>query len=255
MFIIKKYIGAYVSLSNQNNFETIYIDKIPIIKITPSLKTKQFMHGWYSDNSRIALEGAIQYYKPKIVFEFGLWFGKSTVGILQSSLKKLNYYGFDYFTPTTTNPKYVTMSPLDKIYIDHPRFETIISNVADYSKKHTIHFVVGEINNTLTIIPDLIYIDAIKNTEELKKFINKYLKINENIVIVGDDYIISDVREAVKNYKNKKIFGEHAYIITNLHIPDNFPKPVSDFSKYPKLQLSNSEINKIPHNMRYMLVE
>ena len=208
------------------------------------------MHGWYSDNSKIALEGAIQYYKPKIVFELGVWYGKSTVGILQSSKNKLNYYGFDFFSPTATNPKYVTMSPLDKMFIDHPRFESAVSNVAKYSKKHNIHFIVGDVNTDIDIIPDLIYIDAIKNSKDLDKIIKKFLSMNNDIVIVGDDYIFPSVKEGVKNFKNKKIFGNDAYIITNLELPDKFPEPVSDYSEYPTLKLSKTEINKIPSDMK-----
>jgi hypothetical protein len=35
----------------------------------------------------------IQYYKPKTVVELGVWYGASTVGLLQAAKHKIHYYG------------------------------------------------------------------------------------------------------------------------------------------------------------------
>jgi len=257
MGLLKKYIGAYVTDNNQL-FETKRVD-IDIIgfKVTPSLAlVEPFMHGWYSEKTREALEGAIQYYKPKTVVELGVWFGKSTVGLFQASPHKLNYYGFDFFSPTATNPDHVTGTPLDKLFLKHFRLESAVANVAPYSKKHNIHFLLhdvlksNEVLKKLDVIPDLLFIDAIKNTNELQDTIDKYLKLNPNIVIVGDDYVFDSVKRAVKKYPQTLPFGNDSYIITNRELPDTFPSPVSDFSTYPSLQLSSSEKNKIPNSLK-----
>lgn len=257
MGIIKKYIGAYVTDNNQPFEVDRSAADIIAFKITPSLAvTEPFMHGWYSDKTREALEGAIQYYKPKVVVELGVWYGKSTVGIFQSSPHKIDYYGFDYFTPTATNPDYVTETPIDKLFVKHFRLESAVANVAPYSKKHNIHFLFhdvlksDEVINKLKVVPDLLFIDAIKNTTELQNTIDAYLKLNPNIVIVGDDYVFDSVKRAVKKYPQVVPFGNYSYLLTNREVPEKFPSPVSDFSSYPSLRLTQSEKNKVPKSMK-----
>jgi predicted O-methyltransferase YrrM len=257
MGIIKKYVGAYVTDNNQP-FETDRSSaEIIGFKITPSLAvTEPFMHGWYSDKTREALEGAIQHYKPKVIVELGVWYGKSTVGIFQSSPHKVDYYGFDYFSPTATNPDYVTQSPIDKLFMKHFRLESAVANVAPYAKKHNIHFLLhdvlksDEVMKKLKVVPDLLFIDAIKNTTELQNTIDEYLKLNPDIVIVGDDYVFDSVKRAVKKYPQVVPFGDYAYLLTNREVPEKFPSPVSDFSGYPSLRLSQSEKNKVPKSMK-----
>lgn len=257
MGIIKKYIGAYVTDNNQPFEVDRSAADIIAFKITPSLAvTEPFMHGWYSDKTREALEGAIQHYKPKVVVELGVWYGKSTVGIFQSSPHKIDYYGFDYFTPTATNPDYVTETPIDKLFVKHFRLESAVANVAPYSKKHNIHFLFhdvlksDEVINKLKLVPDLLFIDAIKNTNELQNTIDAYLKLNPNIVIVGDDYVFDSVKRAVKKYPQVVPFGNYSYLLTNREVPEEFPSPVSDFSSYPSLRLTQSEKNKVPKSMK-----
>lgn len=256
MGIIKKYVGAYVTDDTQP-FETARA-KASIIgfKITPSLAVVDpFMHGWYSDKTREALEGAIQYYKPKVVVELGVWYGKSTVGMFQASPHKLTYYGFDFFSPTATQPSYVTNTPIDKLFIEHFRLETAVANVAPYSKKHNIHFIIhdvlksDDVMKSLSVVPDLLFIDAIKDTSDLQKTIDTYLKLNPNIVIVGDDYVFKTVKVAVKKYPQVVPFGDNAYLITNREIPKSFPTPVSTFSQYPQLNLSSNELKQIPKSL------
>lgn len=253
MGIVKKYIGGYITDNNQP-FETAR-SKVDVIgfKVTPSMAVVEpFMHGWYSEKTREALEGAVQYYKPKVVVELGVWYGKSTIGIFQSSHHKLDYYGFDYFSPTATQPDYVTNTPMDKLFIKHFRLESAVANVAPYSKKHNIHFILHDVLKAdtvikaMNIVPDLVFIDAIKDTSDLRKTIDAYLKLNPNVVIVGDDYVFNTVKVAVKKYPQVLPFGDNAYLITNREIPDKFPTPVSNFSEYPELTLSSSELKQIP---------
>lgn len=257
MGLLKKYIGAYVTNNNQP-FDTDKASaEIIGLKVTPSLAvTEPFMHGWYSDKTREALEGAIQHYKPKVVVELGVWYGKSTVGIFQSSPHKIDYYGFDYFTPTATNPDYVTQTPIDKLFMKHFRLESAVANVAPYSKKHNIHYLFHdvlkshEVMKKLNVVPDLLFIDAIKKTDELQQTIDHYLRLNPDIVIVGDDYVFDSVKRAVKKYPQVIPFGNYSYLLTNREVPETFPSPVSDFSGYPSLKLTQSEKNKVPKSMK-----
>jgi predicted O-methyltransferase YrrM len=257
MGLIKKYIGAYVTSDNQS-FDTERGTQIIQIKVTPSIAvTPKFMHGWYSGKTREALEGAMIYYKPKNVVELGVWYGKSTVGLLQASSRPINYYGFDYFTPTATNPDYVTQTPMDKLFIDHFRLESTVSNLAPYSKKHNINLIFYDVLASVDIMknnnikPDLVFIDAVKEVKPLQTIIDKYLELNPEVVIVGDDYVFNTVKIAVKKYKNIKIFGDNSYIITNKNIPESFPNPVSDFSNYPHLELTQKEKSSLPESLIY----
>jgi len=240
--LIRKYIGALNS-DTPPKF-TLKPTNVTIkLKITPSMETTKFMHGWYSSDTRKALEGAIQYYKPKIVFELGVWYGQSSVGIFQSAQNKIEYYGFDFFTPTATNPEYVTMSHADKMFLPHPRLESAVSNLAQFSKKHDIYFVFDDVMKSpeFGIIPDLVFIDSIKKKSHLIKIIKKFQTLNPNIIIVCDDYIFPSVREALIQFP-KKEFGKHAVILGDV---TELPKPVSDFSEYPKIHLTLEEKKSI----------
>lgn len=259
MYILSKYIGAYRGVPYTGTLQKVHMS--PILKVTPSLGTNMFMHGWYEHNgTRRVLEGAIQHYKPKVIMEFGVWYGKSAVGILQSALHKITYIGVDYFTPAATSPKHITQSPLDKLFLDHPRLETAVSNVAPYSKKHNVYFIIERIDKVLSIlrkesiVPDLLFIDAIKDFNELTSTINAYIEHAPDIVIVGDDRTSHDVQRAVNKYKqtslNVKEYGVNGYILTSREIPSAFPLPISTFEAYPTLQLTTEEKNSIPTRLQ-----
>jgi predicted O-methyltransferase YrrM len=245
--LIRKYIGALNS-DTPPKF-TLKPTNVTIkLKITPSMETSPYMHGWYSSDTRKALEGAIQYYKPRVVFELGVWYGQSSVGIFQSAQNKIEYYGFDYFTPTATNPDYVTMSHADKMFIPHPRLESAVSNLAPFSKKHDIYFVFDDVMKSpeFGVTPDLVFIDAIKKEQELVKIIRQFQKLNPDVIIVCDDYIFPSVRQALKSFR-KKEFGDYCCILGD--VPE-LPEPVSDFSKYPALKLTSEQKEELPSKLK-----
>ncbi len=259
MYLLSKYIGAYRGVPYTGRLEKIHVS--PLLKITPSLGTTPFMHGWYeSKGTRRALEGAIQHYMPRTVVEFGVWYGKSAVGILQSAPHKLTYIGVDWFTPAATSPKHITQTPLDKLFLAHPRLETAVSNVAPYSKKHDVYFMIERLENAFSllkeksIVPDLLFIDAIKSGDELMKVIRTYLEYAPAIVIVGDDRSARDVQRVVNVYKksslNVREYGENGYILTSREIPDVLPPPVSTFESYPTLHLTHEEKSRIPKSLQ-----
>jgi predicted O-methyltransferase YrrM len=254
MGIIKKYIGAYATRDNQP-FTTARLSAIMSMKVTPSMELDPFIHGWYSQNTRRALEGAVQYYKPKHVVELGVWYGKSTSGLFQAAKNKIHYYGFDFFSPTATQPSYVTKTPMDKLFVEHFRLESAVSNVARFAKKHDIHYIFEDVMKSpavlrkLGVIPDLVFIDAIKEIKPLREIIEAYMELNPNIVIVGDDYIFESTRKAVSIYPIIP-FGNNAYIYTKREVPSTFPEPVSDFSSYPQLKLTAAEKASLPSSLK-----
>jgi predicted O-methyltransferase YrrM len=245
--IIRKYIGA-VNSHSIPRIEHLPINKQLLLKITPSMETSPYMHGWYSPETRKALEGAIQYYKPRVVFELGVWYGQSAVGMFQSAKHKIEYYGFDFFTPTATNPDYVTMSNADRMFIPHPRLESAVSNLAPFSGKHDIYFVFDDVMKSpdFGVTPDLVFIDAIKKEQELVKIIRQFQKLNPKIIIVCDDYIFPGVREALKPFR-KKEFGDYCCILGD--VPE-LPAPVSKFSAYPALKLTSEQKEELPSKLK-----
>jgi predicted O-methyltransferase YrrM len=250
--IIRKYIGA-INSSTSPTFTRKATDSEIILKITPSMGKNPFIHGWYTPETRRTLEGSVQYWKPKVVFELGVWYGKSAVGIFQSSKIPIEYYGFDFFTPAATNPRYVTNSPADKMFIKHPRLESAVSNVAPYSKKHDIYFVIGDvmtapqfsINND--IIPDLLFIDAIKNIPDLQQIVDEFIKINPSIIIICDDYEFPAVVTALKKYPKTEMGGHSVILLKDI---PKLPEPVSDFSDYPTLKLTKAQKESLPEEIK-----
>lgn len=257
MGLLKKYIGAYVTARNAP-FSSVRPSGMMQIKVTPSMELDPFLHGWYSDNTRKALEGAVQYYKPKHVVELGVWYGKSTIGIMQAAPNKIHYYGFDFFTPAATNPPYVTNTPLDKLFLKHFRLESTVSNLARFAAKHEIRLIFEDVMKSpavmkeMGVVPDLVFIDAIKQIGPLREVIDAFMRMNPNVVIVGDDYVFESVRKAVSIYPVVP-FGKHAYLYTKRDIPSSFPAPVSDFSSYPSIALTPAEKAQIPASLESYL--
>jgi hypothetical protein len=208
-------------------------------------------NGWYSSGTRAALEGAIIKYKPKIIAELGVYLAKSSCAIMQCGDYcdlSIDYYGFDLFTHCCNNNTAITFSPIDKLFLNYPKLDTSISNLAQYSNRHNINLVLYDVEKSVeyfknkNIVPDLVYIDAIKDPVKLTKLIDKYLEYNPNIVIVGDDL---ENREklyiSILKY-NPVIFNNQAYIINNItYNIEKYPKPISN-NTYPRLKFNPNEI-------------
>jgi hypothetical protein len=275
LICIRRIIGAFVSDNyDKSNHKKLFYQKEKIFESTnsikcikihlsknlmPNYKDKMMLNGWYYTATQNGLEGAIQYYKPKVIVELGVYLAKSTNGIFQTT-KKLNmsvdYYGFDFFTNICTNPKNISYSPLDDFFLDYFKLDTAIANVLDYSDTNNINYLILDVTKSpeyfkeRNIIPDLVFIDALKDYDQLLNTINKFIELNNNIIIIGDDYNVNDdVKDVVKQFKNSKVLGNTCYIITNREIPDSFPEHVSNFKDLPKLNLTSEQIKKIPKSM------
>lgn len=263
MALIEKYIGAFIS--PDYNGEMSYAKSTGIIikiHVNPSLlkdvPAKQMMfEKWYSTSTRHALEGAVQWYRPKVVVELGVYLGCSTVSLLNASSGPIKYYGFDFFTHICTNPPHITYSPLDRFFLEYPKLETAVANVIPLSTKHNINFILMDVlksNEYLlanNIVPDLLFIDSIKQEHNLNLIIHKYLMINPSIVIVGDDMIYGQIKPAIEEF-DFLAFGIYAYLITSLPKlkADKYPKPkIQDFI-YPEFYLSKQEKMLVPKHMQ-----
>jgi predicted O-methyltransferase YrrM len=258
--LIEKYIGAFISPDYKGQKLTKSTGITIKLRITPRMLSdvpiKQLMYDkWFSSNTRRALEGAVQYYRPKVVVELGVYLGCSTVSCLNASKGPISYYGFDYFTHICTNPENISFSPLDRFFLDFPKLETAVANVIPFSKKHNINFILYDVLksceylSTRGIVPDLLFIDSIKDEHNLNEIIHKYLLLNPDIVIVGDDMIFESVKKALKRF-NYITFGDEAYLIqkAKLHA-DKYPQPKILKYKYPVFHLSKQEQMLVPKKM------
>ena len=253
------YINTFI---NDNSIYILEWNKRPIYmyNIKPYMLNPNLLIncGWYIEGTRQALEGAILHYKPKTIVELGVYLAKSTCAILQCSAKNninINYYGFDLFTHIATQRDHCVNNPINKFFFNYPKLETAISNVAQYADNNNINYVNYDVHKSLdflkerNIMPDLLYIDAIKNPTELKHLIKAYLSYNPKIIIVGDDLTANPrILDAIYNF-NPRVFLNHAYVIANYDKKLKnivWPEPIS-INTYPKLEFTPEEIKKIPN--------
>lgn len=206
---------------------------------------KSNMHGWLSNDSKTNLIYAIKEFKPKIIVEFGSWYGKSANLIKQYSPNSI-LYCVDKFQPLLSEKAYVPKiyNPIDKFYVNYPRMETFVKNMSIFKNVFAIthkgiqlkaidFFIRNKIK------PDLIYIDFLKGTTQLVDFLNKFYKYSPNTVIVGDDNFLESVKKAFQIFKkqhNNLYYREfnYSYIIS--------PRKINNY----KLMLNKQKIsNKI----------
>lgn len=276
---IIKYIGTLILIIDTNVYtnyldeiksfkDTIYqnIDQLRLeyiinYKITPNYSNQKLLlnNGWYSSGTKLLLEGSILLFKPKIIVELGVYYAKSTLGMLKAADSyNISYYGFDNFTHCANNRDSITMCPIDKLFMKYPKLDTCIANVAQFSSKHNINFILYDCLKSLdylknnNIIPDLLFIDAIKNPAILVSVIDSYLQYNPNIIIVGDDlegrhelqYAVSKYKNIIKNKQAYVIYNKNKFkYIDFINITNNFK---SNYIDYPKIVFTKQEINQIP---------
>jgi hypothetical protein len=169
------------------------------------------VHGWLSPNTRYCLKYTIQLFKKLInIVELGSWLGSSTCEIIESA-KECNVYCFDHFQNVAlTDYKFEKKEPLDKFWLTVPRYETFCKNISPYltpnKKVYSVKYDVFKSISVLRyhyIMPHIVFIDAIKNKDKLLKFLQDIFQYAPNTIIVGDDYIIKSVQEAVAIFMKK----------------------------------------------------
>jgi len=230
LYIVELLFGAVLTTSKKQVKQSTTIIPIKfLIKIPPIVKGPEpINHGWYSPGTRRALEGAIQLYKPNIIVELGVWMGQATMGMCEASTpRKITYYGFDRFSDTATEPKYVD-GPADSFFLHHGRLETTLANLAPYAAKgHELYITNRNCYKALEylkkhkITPDLLFIDFEKDTVPLRTLLNAYMLEFPKLVIVGDDLVVESVKRAIVDIPHHNFYN--AYVIApTLHPKESF---------------------------------
>jgi hypothetical protein len=224
-----------------------FLIKVPPVVAGPA----PIYHGWYSRGTRQALEGAIQLYKPTIIVELGVWMGQSAIGICEAAApRKITYYGFDRFSDTATQPKYVN-TPADSFFLEHGRLETTLANLAPYAAKgHELYltnrnaFKALEFLKKRNIVPDLLFIDFEKSTIPLRTLLHDYKKEFPNLVIVGDDLVGDGVKRAIAGMPHHNFFNAYVMAPTLYPKKDFHPAPYTPMKLFIDT-LSKEEQDKI----------
>lgn len=202
-------------------------------RITKLQSVRQFFysnyHGWLSEDTQFNLKYAIQTYKPKNILELGSWLGKSA-HYMKTLIPQSTLYCFDKFQNICHSPyKFEKYNPLDRFYLNFIRYETFWANMNTFSNVYTIR---EDAFRSLDMMKDkkidMIYIDFIKSEKKLSNFLKKIFKLYPNTVIVGDDYVFTPVKKAIKQLLHTKnryfgLLGE-SYIISPTPLPTEYHK-------------------------------
>lgn len=234
----KKTLEGFKELYRKSIFKRFNINNIK--NTNHLIKHEQ---GWLSDSTKNNLIYAIKKFKPKVIVEFGTWFGSSSKLIKQTDPNSV-LFCFDSFQPVLhTSYPIKKYHPLDEFYFSIPRIETFHKNMESFDK---IYSVVGniEIDDVIKMLidnkinVDLFFIDFEKKTYKLNKIITSLLNNFPNCNIVGDDFGFDSVKESIYTQLlilNRKVaFSKESYIISNEIMNDYIPYLKENLSKEKK---------------------
>ena len=222
--------------------------------ITPNV------HGWLSLNTEYILRYVISNHKNTQlnVVELGAWLGRSTVEMLKAagSSKSINIYSFDkYQNICETDYKFDKPSPLDKFWFTVPRYETFCRNVSDHiDENRHVYTIKYDVNDSIEmlrknfIMPDIVFLDAIKSAKKLDIYLTAIFKYAPKIVFVGDDYIIETVKEGVRQFhsRNKHL---HLFTTADCYILSAAPIEANRIDAYIKKELQDNYIENLVYNL------
>ena len=229
------------------------------------------MHGWFSKNTELILSYILKKHNYHIIVELGSWFGKSTSFILQNMKNDTNLYCFDKFQNVANSDyNYNKISIMDKFYFTTPRYETFCKNISPYinarKKCFTIKYDVNQFIKILThksIVPDIIFIDAIKKKHVLFKILYEIFNLYKDVIVIGDDYVFDSVKEAVHQFidnhsKLNYYINNESYLLTfnSININDMINYIDKNYlpSKHTKKYIYEYILYKIKNNDSYQII-
>ena len=157
---------------------------------------------WY--NNRMEIEALAKTKKPKVIIELGSWTGHSTIHLAELVGKTGKVYAVDHFLG---EPYYNNDVKAGEILPS--LYEHFLSNVIHRKKTDIIIPIRNTTSEALTyflennIKPDLIYVDAAHDEENVYNDISLYFPlVKGHGVMCGDDYSWGDlgVQRAVKRF-------------------------------------------------------
>ena len=215
------------NLINQNRLIRNNVIKIDVIN--EPIPYYESSHGWLSSGTKSTLYAISKLYELNTVFEFGSWYGNSS-----SFIKKHNplckLVCVDYFQSIIESDYTIRGVGIDKFYIKYPRLESVYKKMQKYSNVELIKgdALVGyDYLLEQNIIPDMIFIDFIKNRKILYNFLYRISTDYKDTIIVGDDFEFKEVILGVDDFMKKNqskyvlIKNDNSYILVPIDIFNN----------------------------------
>jgi len=160
---------------------------------------KESKHGWLADGTARMLRSVLND-KVKSVLELGSWVGKSTRFILHNAPNCV-VYSVDHWKGSeeqqeSAKPEVKALLPV--------LYETFLVNLWK-QRRRVVPIRASTIEGMEQIFacrinPDVIYVDAAHDYENVKADIECARRLFDKAVIVGDDYAHPEVRRAVDEY-------------------------------------------------------
>ena len=207
------------NLINQNRLIRNNIIKINVIpEPVPYFESS---HGWLSAGTKSTLYAISKLYELNTVFEFGSWYGNSSAYIKKHN-PLCHLVCVDYFQSIIESDHTIRGVGIDKFYIKYPRLESVYKKMQKYSNVELIKgdALVGyEYLLKKNIIPDMIFIDFIKNRKILYNFLYRISTDYKDTIIVGDDFEFKEVILGVDDFMKKNqskyvlIKNDNSYIL------------------------------------------
>jgi hypothetical protein len=218
------------SVANLINQNRLIRNNIIKININPEpVPYYESSHGWLSSGTKSTLYAISNLYELKTIFEFGTWYGNSSAYI-----KKHNPLShlvcIDYFQSIIESDYTIRGIGIDKFYIKYPRLQSVYKKMQKYSNVELIKgdALVGyDYLLKQNIIPDMIFIDFIKNRKILYNFLYRISADYKNTIIIGDDFVSKEVVLGVNDFMKKNqskymlIKNDNSYILVPIEIYKN----------------------------------
>ncbi len=195
MNISKYFIILFILITNYKNICTDLPEPYKNIDILPI----KLWESWF--DNKTALLRVIQKCKPKIVVELGSWLGASTTFIAKNIDDKSKVYAVDIWIETEECAKSTGLPRNELDILFNKLYEQFLSNIIHLKltdKIIPIRMTTLEAAKNLNIHPDLIYVDASHETDDVYNDIKAwYEKLAPNGIICWDDWGWPTVRDGV----------------------------------------------------------
>jgi hypothetical protein len=154
--------------------------------------------GWFCGQNMKALRDGIRTKEPCIILEMGAWLGMSTRYICSQSKSDCIVITIDHWLGSVEHqlvPEWKELLPT--------LYDTFIANCWDFKnrlipvRQSTEEGI--SLLASLKIIPQLIYLDAAHDAENVYKDLTSCIKEFPEALIIGDDWTWDSVREGVMN--------------------------------------------------------
>jgi predicted O-methyltransferase YrrM len=163
-------------------------------------------HGWFGSENRKNLKWIIKDKSPKIIVELGSWLGLSARFMADLLPEDGRLYAIDIWLALNPRSAYAKNAAwASKLPALYQQFLSNLKHCNLTKKVIPVRMTTQEAANALNVIPDLIYVDASHEEEDVyADILSWYPKLSKTGIMCGDDYatdhpgVIAATRKAAK---------------------------------------------------------